>query len=247
MLVKLEQIQSVPGLMRSRWKEYLNVLMGQADRVVKEFTKRDLELTTYPGAAVNGKGDSGYYSGTGQRDLILRQYPVQSVQSVYFDPAGFWGQAPNAFAAGTLLTQGVHYSLAYDYAEGGNPASSQGMLRRIGGSGVGSFGFFFPTEGYFTGKLSAYRLPIWPYGDGNVKVSYQAGYSVIPPDITNCVATLVAWFVRNQPSGAVLSSESLGAYSYSVMSSGVGQAPELGSVRQILVTYREPVMSGWRG
>ncbi len=70
-------------------------------------------------------------------------------------------------------------------------------------------------------------------------MGYVAGYATIPPDLINAMGTLIAWFIRNQPNGSALSSESLGGYSYSVLSAGMGQAPELGTLRQILTTYRE--------
>ncbi len=250
MLANENQLLVIPFLCKPRNKKWLPTLIPQADRVIKEWCGRDLELTTYPGAATNGKGDSGIYSGNNQRDLVLRQYPVQSVISVNVDPNAFGGQnVANGnvpFGPGTLLTQGVQYMLQLDYAEGGQPASSCGMLRKIGGAGFDFFGGYYPYT-WGGGKLAAYRMPVWVRGDGNIKVSYTAGFPTIPPDLTNAMGTLVSWFIRNQPGGAPLTSESLGGYSYSVMSSGMGQAPELGSLRGVLSQYREiqyPVYSG---
>lgn len=238
MLANENNLLVIPFLCKPKNRKWLPSLIPQADRVIKNWCGQDLELTTYPGAAVNGKGDSGYYSGNNQRDIVLRQRYVQSIISVNVDSNGFGGQAPGAFGAGTLLTSGVHYMLDYDYAEGGNPASSCGLLRKIGGAGFDFFGGYYPYA-WGGGKLAAYRMPTWVRGDLNIKVSYTAGFATIPADLVMAMGTLIAWFIRNQPSGSPLTSESLGGYSYSVMSMGIGQAPELGSLRQVLTQYRE--------
>jgi hypothetical protein len=156
---------------------------------------------------------------------------------VFFDPGGYWGQAPSAFAPGTLLVLGVQVVVDTDDSQG--KISERGLLRRIGGSGAGFVGFY--PENFYSGKLGAYRLPMWPRGDGNLKVLYSAGHQLgkIPLPLQNACKQLVAWMARNNPAGAPLASESLGGYSYSVL--GQGEAiPEIGSICRILARYREP-------
>jgi hypothetical protein len=164
---------------------------------------------------------------------------------VWFDPTGYGQQnysVPGSqFAAGTLLTQGLHYILALD---AGGTSSNRGLIQRISGTGGGSLpgGIFGTWGGYYNsnpGKLSASKLPSWPFGTGNLKVSYTAGFPVIPADLADAVTTLMVWKMRNQPVGGILAQESKEGYSYSIQQAGNGSIPELGTVNQTLKAYRE--------
>lgn len=163
---------------------------------------------------------------------------------VWFDPGGFGGQAPGGFADGTILAIGSQYYVVPDGGAGApGRKSGRGLIRRIGGAGAAWVGFY--PETLHSGKLGASRLPMWPRGDSNIKVAYSAGFesSLVPLDIVNATTQLVAYLVRNTPKGAPLSSESLGAYSYSVLSSSNPRDnPEIGSIVSMLSRHRE---SSW--
>lgn len=225
-LTTIDQVKALPN-MSAQNSAFLGALIPVADTIIKKYVKRSiLEEATI----------TRYHSGNEARDIVLQEYPVSSIENVWYDPNGFWGQGPSSFGSSTLLTSGSMYALVLD----GEGISNRGLLRRIGGAGSG---MFWPYPGgYSRGKLASYRLSVWPRGDGNIKVEYTAGYSTIPDDLSFAATMLVAWLARNSPSGSVLTSESLGGYSYSVASTAMGSAPELGSTRQILTTYRD---SSW--
>lgn len=202
----------------AKLQQYLDFATGTAQR----YTKRDLIEQTY----------TDYFSGNGQRDLVLNHRPVSDVANVYLDFKGYFGQGANAFPASTALRRGSDWILKCDKGT----ISNAGLLRRIGGIGQGAFvGSFMET--YYTGTLAARRMPIWPCGDGNLKVVYTAGFSDTPPDITAAILEIASWMKRYLPVGAFMTNESLANYSYGLQV--LTGTPELGSVRQILNCYRE--------
>lgn len=177
---------------------------------------------------------TGCSGGTGTLDS---DYDAVFSPVVWYDPTGFWGQGAGSFAQTTQLVLGNNY--AVEYGSGATrQLSKRGLIRRVGGSAGGFVGFY--PEVYYSGKLAARRLPAWPRGDGNLKVSYAAGY---PPysqelrELSYATAMLVAQMIRIQPAGVDLSSESMGNYSYSAKSAF--DSPELGEVRRVLAAYRE--------
>lgn len=222
-LTTVGRVQQVPELSNLD-PGYLQTLVDSASRVIQDYTKQKLEQDTY----------TEYYSGNNQRDLVLRQIPVQEIINLWFDVNGLYGDGPNAFPSSSLLTLGTQYVLVKD---SGGVESFRGIARRIGGTTGGWLGYY-PTN-YYSGKLAATRLPVWPFGEGNIKVEYTAGFASIPESIQAAVVMLVAWFVRSMPLGGPLSSENLGSYSYSMGSGLIGTAPEMGTVRQMLGPYRD--------
>lgn len=222
-LTSVDRLVLIPGLANKN-PAWLAELVQSASSAIKDYCKRDLEQAPY----------TEFYNGTDRPELVLRQRPVLLTGlAVYYDAQGNYGQTSGAFASGTLLTLGTDYALELD---AGGTESTRGILRKIGMGGAG-WPFWYP--GFAGGRLSASKLAGWPLGYGNLKVTYTAGYDPIPASITQAADQLVTWFVRNTPSGAVLQSESLGAYSYSVMQQSLPGAPELGSTRQLLGRYRE--------
>lgn len=189
-------------------------------------------LVTYTGTTATTF--TGCTGGTG---TLATDYQVGS-PAIYFNPAGYYGQGQGGFADTSLLTQGNNYAVMVD----GERVSHRGLVRRIGGN-IGAWwgwgGGGYGQQTFQLGKLSAARLAGWPVGMGNIKACYTAGYAPdqIPPDLTYACQALTAVMIRTQPMGALLQSESLGAYSYSLLSDA--ENPELGSVRRILARYRE--------
>jgi hypothetical protein len=235
MLTSLPTVASIPGMQKflvTGQQAYLQTLLAAADQAIKSYCKRDLEYTSY----------TEYHSGNDWPDLILKQRPIKQgdVAGVWVDPNGYAGQGTNnPFGPGTLLTLGTNYYLELDSTLNGVPSSARGMLKLIsGGNGWPWYGFYPVGAGW--GKLSGSKLPGWPRGDGNIKVQYSAGYQVIPSDLSLACAEIVAYMVRTVPLGSALSSENLGAYSYSVVSQTcAGTIPELGTSGMILRSYRE--------
>jgi hypothetical protein len=182
---------------------------------------------------------TGCAGGVGTLSASGGTNPLNGVATpaVYYDPNGCWGQRPGGFGPGTQMIPGNHYAVVLDSK---GRKSNRGLIRRVGGFGsnVGGFGHFSETWGL--GKLAAQRLPSWPRGDGDLKVYYAAGYEPgrVPYDLQHATAMLAAYLVRVSPTGSPLSSESLGSYSYSVLSQS-NEIPEIGSVQRILAQYRE--------
>jgi hypothetical protein len=243
-LTNLPAIQAIPGVIQNPFNTtaYLTSLITAADRAVKTWLKRDIEQNIY----------TEYHSGGRHVDIVLNQFPVinDSNLAVYVDPNGAWGQGPNAFGTGTLQVLGKDYGLVLDNAPqgtspSGNPVSNRGLLRCLAGSGIGFGGLWYPGTGLYPGKLAAQQLPWWPWGYGNIKVIYSAGYASnnLPQDIVYAVNSLVMFMLRNQPTGMVLSGEGLGAYSYSLLQAAAGgDPPILGDIVRTLAPFRE---SSW--
>lgn len=230
MLTDLTSLKTLLGVTGSAGDPLLSLVLVAADSVCKKWTKRDLEQAAY----------TEFYSGTGTRDLILRQYPValSPPPRVFHDPDGYGGQAPAAFPADSELTLGVQFVLVTAGAQ-----ENRGVLRRIGGtSGPGIWTGSY-AETWVGGSLAARRLPLWHWGDSNLKVIYTAGYSPVPADLSMACLELAAWLRRNAPLGALLASESLGDYAYSLLQ--MPPLPEIGSIRGILSTYRDLAVGRW--
>jgi len=208
---------------------YLDIAFGS----VIEYLGRDIVQTTYPAAADAGRGDAGYYSGNGRRRLVLRQRPITDIASVYLDPSARWGQNPDgSFATATLLVEGTDYGIPWDGCLPGTSTKCchTGFIERIGSVWPGGVAFT-------PGNLTAQRVP----AQGNIRIAYTAGYpaTAVPTPIRGAICQLAAFIRRNAKSGGNLSSESLGAYSYSLFGPMAQQYPELGSIRGMLSSFRE--------
>lgn len=210
----------------------LAAILAGADAQVKSFLQRGHGRTSFANWPESGSGTE-FYDGPGTLDLLLRYTPVSAVASVYLDSGGYYGDGASAFAATTLLTVGTDYVLVRD--DGSQSAS--GRLRRLGVLGSSAW---MHSASVTQGSLAGRTGPSWPRGQGNIKVTYTAGFTEIPRDLT--LATLqVAAYVQALAStgGMLIGSESLGEYSNSqsavAIQSGV---PQLGSALQTLKRYR---------
>src|SRR5690606_25406742 len=74
---------------------------------------------------------------------------------------------------------------------------------------------------------------------GNVKVVYEGGYDPIPEDLQWACALLAGYMDNTLPYGQNLIMERLEHYFYKTDRPGPGEAPPLGSARQILARYRQ--------
>lgn len=209
----------------------------------------------YPLLEPDADPQAEYYSGNGYPELVLRRRPVQSVTSVYVDGKAAWGQGTDPFPAATLLTAGTDYALVRD-EQAGNSKSMAGLLRRLNSAtGVG-----WPSGFLMGGTQSGRTLAnwgrgraVWPVGEGNIKITYTAGYISltsttfpVPPSVQQAAANLAIWLKKNAPNGGIpVASESLGKYSvsFAAAASAAGNAlaaaGEFGSTRQLLSRYRD--------
>lgn len=196
--------------------------------------------TTVRYTGVTATSFTGCTGGTGTLSTTSGANGV-ATPVLFFDQQGYYGQNPNGFGSGTQLSPFTQYMVKLDK---GGRSSYQGLIQKVGGAGAGFWGFYYP-ENVFSGKLAGYKQPYWPRGDGNIKLMYSAGYAwnKLPQDLVYACSMLAAYMVRIMPSGQPLSSESLGAYSYSILQGSV-DIPELGSLPRTLAPYREVSFPG---
>jgi len=170
-----------------------------------------------------------YLGGSGQRELILRRRPVQSIVSVYEDPGAYYGEASGPFASTTLLTAGTDYCLQRDTPAGSSTISKSGILLRIG--------TVWPCiqEGG-AGLLGRSSAP----GVGNIKVTMDADWPYVPDGIAGAVCQAVAEIRRGASSGGLLGSEQVEDYGYA-LASPEAMRNALMSARKLLGAFKEPV------
>ena len=219
MLTSLDQIKTFLNISSSDTSQdrQLSGLQVAAESLIQSRIKRNLEPASY----------TEYYAGNSQRALVLRNRPVLSIESIYEDYKGYSGYAPDCFGPETLLTSGHHYTLDVDT---GTTTSKSGLVIRIGGV------WMEVGRVYFPGKLSAEIGPTF----GNLKITYTAGFDVIPSEIEYAVCLTVASMRRNISTGGTVISEKIGDYEYKLSDSANNSSdPLIASVQQILSHYTE--------
>lgn len=194
-------------------------------------------VSTYAYVTYTGTTATTFTGCSGGTGTLSSTYNQIFSPVIWQDQAGYYGQSTDAFPQTGQLVLGNSY--AVEYGQGATRRlSKRGLVRRIGGHG-GIWSGAFPEVAH-SGKLAAHRMPCWPRGDGNLKMSYAAGFPAYSPELRElsyATAMLVAQMVRIQPAGVDLSSESMGNYSYSAKSAF--DTPEMGEVRRVLAAYRE--------
>lgn len=237
MLATLSQFKTLRGISQSDTSNdtLFSMLLANAQSDIESFCDRKFELATY----------TEYYSGNGNRNFCLRQRPVNSIASLYLDLGGYYGQAPNAFQASSLLTPGVDYVLQYE--EGGSTSGS-GLVTRISGTFGGFTAFATNLNVNYTGGTLTQQgaMPRWPKRDGCIKVTYSAGYdssanpSLVSGDLQQAhLMMTTVFYLTRKTAGQLYSGETLGKYSYTLRGPMAGEPPEMGTIRQILSRYRE--------
>ena len=184
-----------------------NVLVAIVNQLTLTYTDVGSTQASQSPPAVSSAtaGFTEYVAGSGTPNLKLKESPVtvSGVTGVWIDPNGFGGQASGAFAANTLQVAGVDYYVDVDQPDG--QTSNAGILVRIGGLWQGAV-----ARG--NGRLVANVVS----GQLNVKVAYQAGWSVIPYDIQKAANLLIAKCVQIGPEGYLAQSESFESRSVSL-------------------------------
>lgn len=237
-LTSVSTVKTYLGITGSSEDTRLDALRGVAERLIKIECQRDFEVGTYgagASAVAAGVGDSGYYNGDNSKYIVLRQRPVTTLTSVYLDPTGRFGDNPDgAFASSTLEVAGTDYVLKWDGTLPGSTTrcSYSGIIEKVSGVWPGLWKY---SHGSINPHLQDQQ--------GNIKVTYTAGFSTIPDDIQYAVALVVAQLRRTAIFGGLtLNSEHFEDYSYSLspgMRSAASSAMQLGEVKAIMSRYRE--------
>lgn len=163
-----------------------------------------------------------FYDGGGGKLLSLDHRPATAITGLWVDQDGYYGSPADAFPDSGEWIEGTDFAMKRsDQSE-----KNGSLLVALRGTGNIAFGYF-------------------PCGDGNIKVTYTAGYDPIPDDLA--LATwLLGMSVRNAADNGVagaLQSETQGRYSYTILASGQADfaGEELSRARSILRNYREVV------
>jgi hypothetical protein len=216
--------------------KYTTWLAG-VSQAIRDYCKWDLGFHS---------NETRYYDGNGSSDLVLTT-PftwADSTLAVYVDMAGAYGLGPNAFAA-TLLTLGTDYVPRIEMQQmesvSGSPVmvpkSKSGVLTRL--TSVNN-GLWWPSDLFFrptrSGGLAWGHGSFWPSGRGNIKVVCNYGFKALPESIKTAAAKFVSIVRRTMQQGMLVTSESLGDYSWT---GALQQWQELGDVRQLLSPYRD--------
>lgn len=212
-------IKTLLGLNDTTLDDVIDLLIPQAEALVKSYLQREIEETTF----------TEYYSGTGNQILVLNQTPVQSILSVHEDADGYFENGTDAFPTSTALAEGKDFVLRKDNASD-NEVCKSGILYRIGKT--------WPRP--FTHRHG--QLAQGPgLGLGNIKVVYVAGWTTVPADIQFAISKLVTSMLETRNKSGRLESESIEDYSYSL--SGVGESDKmLDSVKSSLARYKKVVI-----
>ncbi len=173
MLCDVQRVMAIPGMNNQAAVPlaFLNDLIGAADRAVKEFCKRELELQSFV----------EFYDGTNLPDVIAKQFPVLSgatqiaagsngatlpvatlnvVSTVGFSPGT--GGNPNAVAPNLTIQTGVSTFSQLTYTGTtattftGCSGGTGSLSSTTGVNGVWSPTVWFDPNGYFGQSANAF-------------------------------------------------------------------------------------------
>lgn len=212
-------IKTLLGVSDTSLDEIIDLLIPQADAIIKGYLKRDIEQVTY----------TEYYSGTGNQIVVLNQAPVQSIISVHEDGDGYYGDGTDAFSTSTALIQGTDFVLRKD-DNTATEVSGSGILYRIGK--------LWPRP-YLRLHNQLSSTP--SQGIGNIKVVYVAGWATVPADIEFAANKLVISMIGSRDKAERLESESIEDYSYTLAASE-DESRLLDSVKGALARYKRIVV-----
>lgn len=176
-----------------------------------------------------------YYNTSGTKFIFLRNRPVLSVDSLYYDPNGYFGTPPAPtvpFDTPTLLVNGTDYCLFIDNDR--EQSSERGWIARING--------YWPKPNErVRGILVSTPAPAL----GNLKISYTCGKRFLPLDLQRASNLLVAISRSTAKLGLPTSNESLDYYQYTLADQK--EVTEMvGSFKRILSNYKEFRLGGVR-
>jgi hypothetical protein len=224
-LVTVDQIKLHLGLSDTAEDLRLQQFLDGVEAAIWQWLGRECVPGYSPFESVES---TEYYDGQDRQMLVLKRRPVTAVAGVWVDRTGYYGHNPTAFAdPATAWTIGQHFAPTRIDETEGNP----GMLCAFAGA--------IPSW-----QGQAQRNPAWPRGQGNIKVTYTAGYAVLPFDLVTAICNVVAAVRQAAPRGMGLESETLGRYTYTLMKSGgksggTVAVDEIGQALSTLARYKE--------
>ncbi len=192
-------------------------LMFSAEEQIKRYCGRDF---------VYRSAQTEYYDGTGTDKLLLARWPFLPANvAVSVDIGGYYGQASGSFAASTALTLGTDFIVPIT-PTWGDGQNHSGIIKRIGTT--------WPLRASRPHGNLSYRPEPLP---GCIKVTYTAGYSLIPHPVKEAVWNLTSMKAQTSTYGRLAQSESGEGYSvsYGDMDDGGSLPP---TIRNLLASYR---------
>ncbi len=212
-IVTVDYVKTFFGISDAAEDARLEQLVSQASALFASSVGYDIEEVTR----------TEYHSGTGDPLLFLNSRRVTEITSIHYDSSGWFGQAGGAFAAATLLTEGVDYALICDDQD----VSWGGMIRRI--NGVWPTPVTKPIDG-LNYEREGYR--------GNLKVVFKCGWAAgdMPEDLKYAACLTIGVMRRKAKAGGPTS-----GYSFEGFSRQFGaEAPDdVTSIESTLSSYRK--------
>ncbi|WP_298865105.1 hypothetical protein [uncultured Gimesia sp.] len=212
-------IKTLLGISDTSLDAAIDLMIPQADAIIKGYLQRNIEQAIY----------TEYYSGSGDKVLLLNQTPVQSITSVHLDSDGYYGDGTDAFPTSSVLVEGTDFVLQKDDATN-TEVSKSGIVYHTGK------GWPRPSS-----RLQGQLTSAPGIGIGNIKVVYVAGWATVPSDIQFAANKLVISMVQSMDHGGRVESESIEDYSYTLAGSE-DERKFLDSVRGSLAHYKKIVI-----
>jgi hypothetical protein len=230
----------------------LGAVLSISNQAVLSFLGRPVELAER----------TEYHDGYGMPDIVLRVWPVvfsytgsdgvtvTCEPQCWVDPTGYYGDNPDgAFDDDTELEFGSEFTIRRDDSVPTSDCVSNatygrsGILRRLGTSIRGDVVLGRPASSL----ASRYRQAVWPVGQGNVKVTYTAGYPVMPADITGAALQMAALVYKTKTwgGGFINAGARLGEYSRGLVQALNGSGPmadQVGTFAMMLNPYRDLIV-----
>ncbi|MCH9655292.1 MAG: hypothetical protein K0U86_11780 [Planctomycetes bacterium] len=212
-------IKTLLGISDTSLDAAIDLMIPQAGAIIKGYLQRNIEQATY----------TEFYSGSGDKVLLLNQTPVQSITSVHLDSDGYYGDGTEAFPASSVLVEGTDFVLQKDDATN-TEVSKSGIVYHTGK------GWPRPSS-----RLQGQLTSAPGLGIGNIKVVYVAGWATVPSDIQFAANKLVISMVQSIDHGGRVESESIEDYSYT-LAGFEDEGKFLDSVRGSLAHYKKVVI-----
>lgn len=150
-----------------------------------------------------------FHSGVNRQRLYARMRPMTNVTSLHVDAVGYYGKGDgDIFSANALWTEGVNYVPIREDESERNRSEIQAINQ------------------------------VFPLGQGNIKLLYDAGYSALPADLEFSICQLVALVRNSSEKGQILNSETFGKYQWKGADEDSENKPVLAGVNATLSRYR---------
>lgn len=192
-LITLAEYKAFIEVTGSTKDAYYQMIIDAADAFLKQQVQQNLQSQVIT---------AEYHAGRNRNFIIANERPVQSIQQLYYDPEGRYGQLSGSFDPVTSLqTLGTDYILKVDQTNG---TSRSGIIYLLGGQGVAR------RERKF-GNLNPQIMPTF----GTFKLNYTAGFVTIPNDLKWATKALArALQLASKNAGMITKMESTKYYEY---------------------------------